>query len=172
MKTFLSTTVFGLFLVGAFLLPRTSQAQIHEVRQTVFGMDCAPCAHGLQKRLQQIEGVTDVTVSLNKGFAELKFEKGGNAKLETIRKAVKDSGFSARDATIRVSGVLKKENGRVVLVSTTGERYVLERSSKGAAEYSRLERSAAGKQVTVTGVIPEVQKGQKRWILQVLDARA
>lgn len=173
MKTYLSTAFFGLFLLAAFLLPQNAQAQIQEIRQTVFGMDCAPCAHGLQKRLGQIEGVTDVKVSLNEGFAKLELEPGNQVKLETIRHAIEESGFAAQDATIRVSGTLKKEKGQVVLVSKTGDRYVLEQSAKGAAEYRRLESAAAGKEVMVTGVIPEVKESaQDRWVLQVLDARA
>lgn len=173
MKTFLSIALFGLFLLAAFLLPQNAQAQIHEVKQTVFGMDCAPCAHGLQKRLGRIEGVTDVQVSLNDGFAKLEFEPGNRVKLETIRHAIEESGFAAKDATIRVSGTLRKENGQVLLISKTGDSYVLEQSAEDAAEYRRLENAAAGKEIMVTGLIPEVKESaQGRWVLQVLDTRA
>lgn len=171
MKTYLSTALLGLFLVAAFTLPQNAQAQILEVKQTVFGMDCAPCAHGLQKRLGQIDGVTDVKVSLDDGFAELKFAPSNEVKLETIRNAVEESGFAAKDATVRVSGTLQQDNGQVVLVSTTGDRFLLEQSAEGAADYGRLKSAAAGEQVTVSGIIPEVEKSaQSRWVLQVLDA--
>lgn len=173
MKTCPLIALFSAILLTAFLQPADARAQIHELRQTVFGMDCAPCAHGLQKRLGRIEGVTDVKVSLNEGTAELEFEAGNQVRLETIRAAIEESGFAAKDATIRVSGILEKEHGQVVLVSSTGDRFALEQSAREPAAFRRVNSAAAATEITVTGLIPGGQGSeQARWVLQVLDARS
>lgn len=166
MKSYLSTAVAGLFLLAAVLLPTNAKAQIHEVEQTVFGMDCAPCAHGLQKRLGKIDGVYDVKVSLNNGLAVLELGSENTATLGTVREAVKESGFAAKEAKVRVSGILKQENGGVVLISPAGDRFILKQSQEASAEYGRLKSAASGKRVTLTGIVPE-----GRWTLQVLDAQ-
>ncbi len=170
MKSYLSTAVAGLFLLTAVLLPTKAIAQIHEVEQTVFGMDCAPCAHGLQKRLGKIDGVHDVKVSLKQGVAILELDAENMARLGTVREGVKESGFAAKQATVRVSGILKKEDGDVVLISPAGERFVLKQSKEASAEYGRLKSAAAGKQVTLTGIVPEGET-EDRWTLQVLRAQ-
>lgn len=171
MKRYITVVPAVLVLAAAALLPRHAEAQIQEAKQTVFGMDCAPCAHALQKRLGQLEGVTGVTVNLDEGLATLQFDPANRVKLETIRRAVEASGFSARDATVRVEGTLRQENGDVFLTATTGERYLLRPSEKAASTYARLKEAADGEQVVVTGVIPEGKPStQDQWELEVLDA--
>lgn len=170
MTSYLRTAVAGLFLLTVVLLPTNAKAQIHEVEQTVFGMDCAPCAHGLQKRLGKIDGVHDVKVSLNQGLAVLELDSKNAATLEGVREAVKESGFAAKEAKVRVSGILKKEKGEVILISPAGDRFVLKRSEEASAEYERLKSAAAGKQVTLTGIIPEGNM-EDSWTLQVLRAK-
>lgn len=168
MKTYLLPVLGSIILAVGFLLPHDAQAQIQEVKQTVFGMDCAPCAHGLQKRLGRIEGVTDVKVSLDEGMAVLQFETANRASLEAIREGVEASGFAAKDATIRVAGMLRDEGGEMILIAGSGDRYVLVEGEKAA--FARL-KDAAGKQVVVTGVVPEGAP-QEAWRLRVLEARA
>ena len=46
-------------------------AQLVKVDQEVFGMDCAPCAYGLERGLKKMDGLERVKVSLNDGKAYL-----------------------------------------------------------------------------------------------------
>ncbi len=160
---YLSKLACGLFILAAFVLPSSAHAQLQEVEQTVFGMDCAPCAYALQKSLKSMDGVTGVDVSLNNGLAVLQFAPDNEVTLEEIRTAVRESGFSPETATITVSGTLAKEGGQWVLTSTSGARYVLEQS---AGNVSDVDLSAQ-EQVTVTGTVPEGEKPSNGWRLEV-----
>lgn len=164
-KTHLVKATLSLFMIAAFLLPTAAQAQIQTLEQSVFGMDCAPCAYGLEKRMKAFEGVTSASVSLNEGLATLQLAPDNEVTLEQIRTAVKESGFSAQEATIRVAGTLAQKDGQWVLSSTTGERYLLQ---QGAG--SNL---SAGKSVTVTGRVAEGEKPSgDAWPLHVTNVEA
>lgn len=123
---YLPRYVVLLLLLGASAsTPTSAGAQLLEVKQTVFGMDCAPCAYGLEKRLRNIEGVQEVRVSLDEGLAATELARNGRVRLNTIREAIRESGFSAEDAVIRARGTLRQENGRWTLVLPSGEHFVL-----------------------------------------------
>jgi hypothetical protein len=49
------------------LSPITLHAEYQQVNLIVFGMDCAPCAHGIHVSMKGIEGVKTVDVDLNTG---------------------------------------------------------------------------------------------------------
>lgn len=168
MKTLLSIIASAILLAAASL---PAQAQIQEVKQTVFGMDCAPCAHALEKRLGGIDGVTDVKVSLNEGLAELTLQSDNEVTLTAIREAVKASGFAAKAATIRAAGTIKRESGRLVLFSNTGERFELQAREGADVDFGRLTGSA-GKRVEITGRVSEgTTASDGLWRLAVTGAR-
>jgi len=54
------------------LLPLTAHAEYEQVNLTVFGMDCAPCAHAIHVSMQGIQGVNTVDVDLNTGLVTVK----------------------------------------------------------------------------------------------------
>ncbi len=163
MKTYLSTLTFSLFMLAAFLLPSTAHAQLREVEQTVFGMDCAPCAYALEQGMKAFEGVETVSVSLNEGLVALTLRPGNDVTLQEIREAIRESGFSAETATITVSGTLAREDGQWVLTSTSGTRYLLEQPATKVSDVD----SSAPEQVTVTGTVPEGEEPAEGWTLQV-----
>lgn len=160
MKTYMTSTVVGLLLVVASLLPRAAQAQLQEVKQTVFGMDCAPCAYAQENRLKAMEGVDEASVSLNEGLATVKFQPENEITLEQIREAVRESGFSPEEATLTLQGRLEEHDGQWVLVTSAGERYRLE-------EVGEITSIDTGVQATVTGTVPEGKAPEKGWSLQV-----
>jgi len=106
------------------MVPDSSAAQLREVQQTVYGMDCAPCAYGLEKRMKRMDGVQDASVSLNKGLAHMEFESDHSATLQSIRIAIIESGFSAEEATVRVSGTLLQDGDDWLLLAGE-ERFAL-----------------------------------------------
>lgn len=53
-----------------------------QAEQTIFGMDCAPCAYGTEQSLKKLAGVTSVTVSLNEGKASVTFAPDSETTLD------------------------------------------------------------------------------------------
>lgn len=140
-------TLFAFLLVAGLTHATPAKAQLQEVRQTVFGMDCAPCAYGLEKRFKGIDGVEAARVSLNEGFAAVELVPGNALTLGALRDAVRDSGFSPREATVRASGTIEKEGDAWFLALPTGDRFLLEQTDDEASVFSRLREGRA----TVTG---------------------
>lgn len=150
-------TALGLFLLAAFLMPTPAKAQLEELQQTVFGMDCAPCAYSLQKRIQDIEGVQSITVSLNDGLALVRFEPNNRVTLETVRTAVTDVGFSPENAAVRINGTLSEEGDRWFLIPSADERFLLPNPPQGAL---------SGEELRFTGQInKEKDSATETWVL-------
>ena len=63
MKKIKIMVIIGILGIG------TVSGQITKVDQEVYGMDCAPCAYGLERGLKKMDGLQEVRVSLNDGKA-------------------------------------------------------------------------------------------------------
>ncbi|MCW9706249.1 heavy-metal-associated domain-containing protein [Fodinibius salsisoli] len=159
-----------LFLIGLFLIPLQGQAQLLEVNQTVFGMDCAPCAYGLEKRINQIAGVQSASVSLNEGLLTATLSKENQLTLQRIRKAVEESGFKAKEANITVTGtVTKNESGSLVLETGAGERFILEAENERKLE----DISNTKGSLTITGKAETSDgAGTKLWVASINNPKA
>jgi copper chaperone CopZ len=154
----------ALALLTVLLVPEPAHAQLQEVHQTVFGMDCAPCAYALERRLGGLDGAEDVTVSLNEGQAVVQFQNENGVRLDALRAAVRDAGFDPRETTLRVAGTLRQEEGRWELVTPSGERFHVE-SAVGDAARAAL-RESAGRRVVVTGRVAEGELPESGWSLR------
>ena len=97
-------------------------AQLIKVDQEVFGMDCAPCAYGLERGLKKMDGLESVRVSLNDGKAYLKLASANELTLQKIQEVVKSNGFSARNAEVTLKGELLKE-GNEWTIKVNGETF-------------------------------------------------
>lgn len=94
-------------LIASLALPMTATAQgLRYVKQTIFGMDCAPCAYGVEKGLKALPGVRTVKVSLNEGYAEVTLGDGATTSLTDIRKTIRNNGFTPKQAQVRIEGTL------------------------------------------------------------------
>lgn len=152
-----------LLIAGPLLGPPSTYAQLQEVRQTVFGMDCAPCAHAMETRLGNVEDVSDVTVSLNEGLATITLAPENTLTLAALREAVVKAGFQPKDATVRLTGVVEEQEGRLLLSTSAGETYVLDPPEDGS-----LQELEPGARVTVTGRIPpDTEQNSSGWPTQV-----
>jgi len=140
--------------------PTPAEAQVKEVRQTIFGMDCAPCAYAVERRMQNMEGAADVQLSLNEGFAAVRFEGAHRTTLEQIRKTVRDSGFGPREARILVAGEVVLEEEVRVIRTPSGERFLLVADTPGL-----LPEAGAG--VEVRGAVESEADEAGRWVLKV-----
>jgi copper chaperone CopZ len=63
------------FAVGFLALSSlAADAEYGQVNLTVFGMDCAPCAHAIHVSMKGIQGVNTVDVDLNTGLVSIKYQ--------------------------------------------------------------------------------------------------
>ncbi|WP_300441793.1 heavy metal-associated domain-containing protein [Christiangramia sp.] len=114
----------ALIIVVAVFGTISSNAQITKVDQEVFGMDCAPCAYGLERGLKKMDGLEKVRVSLNDGKAYLELSENNSLSLKQIQEEVKKNGFSAKKAEVVIEGKLIKKNNNFQLHTET-ETYSL-----------------------------------------------
>jgi copper chaperone CopZ len=143
--------------IGCFLLlPIAAHAEYEQVNLTVFGMDCAPCAHVIHVSMKGIPGVNTVDVDLNTGLVTIKLTPGNSASMRQFNEAVEKNGFTHKDAEIVVRGKLTgTANAPVLEVSGTQDRYALSPAASGKDLAALI-----GKTVTVTGVLPQSSKGK------------
>jgi cation transport ATPase len=145
-------------LAAAFLALSTlaAHAEYEQVNLTVFGMDCAPCAHAIHVSMKGIQGVNTVDVDLNTGLVSIKLSPGNAAAMRQFNEAVEKNGFTHKDANVIVRGQLSGSAQAPFLdVTGTKDRYALTPLA-GAADISGL----MGKAVVVDGVLPQSGKGK------------
>lgn len=129
----LKTSVFkwlGLFLALFGLALPTYADGLTRVEQRIFGMDCAPCAYGIEQGLKRLSGVTEVRVSLNEGVAVVALTPGSTTTVENIRKVIRDNGFSPKAAQVVVTGKLVRADGHAWLEASGLPRYQLTGATK------------------------------------------
>ena len=122
--------------------------------QTIFGMDCAPCAHGVQKNLTKLEGVRSATISLNDGYAQMDFTDDNSVTLEQIRETIRENGFTPKDATLILVGSLTRVAGRPA-VTFDDQAFHLAAAAEGSALLAELDGMTSGASVRVSGRVDE-----------------
>lgn len=142
--------------------PERVDAQLVRVTETIYGMDCAPCAYGVERRLKRIDGVRDVTLSLNEGSADVVFEDRNTVTLDGIRTAIRRSGFSAEGGTVLVRGTVRRTDGELEVATPVGEVFVLTPLPTGLG---------AGTLIDVVGRVEKDPDPQGRWVLSANDIR-
>lgn len=139
-----------LFSVGA------AHAEYKSIDLTVFGMDCAPCAHAIHVSMTGIRGVDKVDVDLNTGLVTIALANGNTATMHQFNEAVEKNGFTHKGAKIVAVGKLSgSASAPYFEVSGTGDRYAL---APGGAAVDVA--SLLGKTVTVAGTLPQSAKGK------------
>jgi copper chaperone CopZ len=133
-----------------------AHAEYEQVNLTVFGMDCAPCAHAIHVSMKGIQGVNTVDVDLNTGLVSIKLTPGNSATMRQFNEAVEKNGFTHKDASVVVRGQLSGSTQAPFLdVTGTNDRYALMPLTAGSDISGLL-----GKTVLVDGVIPQSGKGK------------
>ncbi len=69
------------------------------VKIEVDGLSCPFCAYGLEKNLNKVEGVQTIKIDVENAFVLLTISEGKSIDEETIRKNIKDAGFTPRSIT-------------------------------------------------------------------------
>lgn len=76
-------------------------ASARAIEVGILGMSCPFCAYGVQKKLEELEGVETLEVDLESGIATLEMAHGADLSNEELVEAVEDAGFEV--ATIHRS---------------------------------------------------------------------
>ena len=96
-----------------------------KVEQTVFGMDCAPCAYGAQKNLSKLPGVAKVEVTMNDGIARIEFSPDSSTTLAQIRSVLINGGLTPKEALVTVEGRIAKAGNKLQLIAGDSQQYDL-----------------------------------------------
>jgi copper chaperone CopZ len=132
-----------------------ARAEYRTVDMTVFGMDCAPCAHAVHVSVKGIRGVETVDVDLNTGLVAIKFASGNTAGMRQIEEAIEKNGFTHKDATVTARGrITGTANALFLEVAGTSDRYALSPATQQADTSALI-----GKMVDVQGLLPQAAKG-------------
>jgi cation transport ATPase len=146
-----------IFALGFLALSSlAAHAEYEQINLTVFGMDCAPCAHAIHVSMKGIQGVDTVDVDLNTGLVSIKLAPGNNAAMRQFNEAVEKNGFTHKDANVIVRGQLSgSAQAPFVEVTGTKDRYALTPLAAGTDISGLL-----GKTVLIDGVLPQSGKGK------------
>jgi copper chaperone CopZ len=132
----------------AFNLVIPAWAGLKKVEQSIYGMDCAPCAFGAEKGLKKLEGVKDVKVSLNEGKATIELAPDNEVKISEIRSTIQKAGFTPKEAQVEVTGKFTKSGEKAFLATESGTKYALSGSDK-------ISSLREGSEILLKGVVPE-----------------
>lgn len=145
------------------LFTSLAQAQIHGLTVAVEGMSCPFCAFGVEKKLQQVEGVESITIDMKKGTASLKAKKGQSIGITQVQEAVKSSGFSPGKIMITAAGMLKLDDKQRPLFHPGGAaQSFLLTDLKDALREKTLSLAQSGKSAEIQGA---VRKKDGTWAL-------
>jgi cation transport ATPase len=155
----------ALIIVVAVFGTISSNAQITKVDQEVFGMDCAPCAYGLERGLKKMDGIEKVRVSLNDGKAYLDLTANNSLSLKQIQEEVKQNGFSAKNAEVVLEGQLIKEDN-TLKIRVKNEEYYLTSNTEQS-----LVNSLQPKRVKVRGIVQDEGDGKLngKWKIKIME---
>jgi copper chaperone CopZ len=145
-------------LVASFIAIASlaAHAEYEQVNLTVFGMDCAPCAHAIHVSMKGIQGVNTVDVDLNTGLVTIKLNPGNSAAMRQFNEAVEKNGFTHKDAIVVVRGKLGGTPTAPFLdVTGTQDRYALTPVAANTDVSAMFDKT-----VTITGVLPQAPKGK------------
>lgn len=142
--------VTAIFILAGLLPINALAGGLERVKQTIYGMDCAPCAYSVEQGLKALNGVEQVTVSLNDGYAEVHLGEDSQVALGDIREIIRRNGFTSKDANVRVSGKMVRSSDGELLLKTDVETFEL--NANDPALLSRLS-GIGDSSVTVSGSV-------------------
>lgn len=144
-------SALGLAIPGA-------QAELLRVEQSILGMDCAPCAYGMEQGLGDLNGVTRVSVSLDQMQATLQLAPENALTLQAIREVIVNGGFKPTQARIQVVGTLKGQGRRMRLVAGENMVFTLTPAKATPAAWAELQQWDEEKRVLVKGQVAHADR--------------
>jgi copper chaperone CopZ len=114
--------------------------------------------------LKKVEGVESVKVSLKEGKAVMQLKPGNSVRLEQIRKAVAEQGFTPKEARVVAVGDLSvSDSGLQFKVAHSDDLFPI-----GPAPHAAW-REKAGPNLLVTGIVAAPRNEKELSVLQVLE---
>jgi hypothetical protein len=107
--------------------------------------------------LKAVPGVDTVDVNLAKGLATVTLKPGNTATLKQLGDAIAKNGFTMKQSDAKVEGQLVQVAGKMKL-EISGSNETLELVPN--ADASAIPAALMGKNVEVSGTIPEAAKGK------------
>lgn len=114
--------------------------------------------------MKKMEGVESAEVSLNEGRARIVLKPGNPVRLEQVRKAVNEQGFTPKEARIKAVGELTTTNGRLQF-KVSGSNEVFPMAEAPHAPW----RKQVGETVMVNGIIAAPRDEKELGVLQALQ---
>ncbi len=74
-----------------------SLAQSDEVKVRVDGLSCPFCAYGLEKKLNELDGVDSIFIDFEEGLVVMQVTDSENISEEEIRVKIEEAGFTPRE---------------------------------------------------------------------------
>jgi cation transport ATPase len=143
-------------IAGLVVSSFAAHGEYQQVNLTVFGMDCAPCAHAIHVSMKGIQGVNTVDVDLNTGLVSVKLNPGSSASMRQFNEAVEKNGFTHKDANIVARGKITGTAAAPFFeVAGTQDRFAL-RPGSTSSDLAAL----IGKTVIIAGTLPQAAKGK------------
>lgn len=153
-RIYLSLGVCALTIFALFSAAAATADGLREVDQSIFGMDCAPCARGIEQGLTKLPGVSSVRVSLNEGKAILTLAADSATTLEQIREVVRHNGFMPREAKALVEGRLNVEGTRTSIEAGAAGRFLIE-AQEQAVRSAAAQSASTPEKLSVWVIVPE-----------------
>lgn len=109
--------------------------------------------------VKKLDGVDSVDVSLNQGLAVIWFRPDNRITLEQVREAIRNNGFTPKDAELRVRGRVREDQGGLALeLPGQRTRFRLEAHPSLPDMNQRLRAALLGPSVQLEGTIPAMGK--------------
>jgi copper chaperone CopZ len=102
--------------------------------------------------VQKIPGVEEVKVSLNEGMTEIRFARANGATISQVRRAIREKGFTPKEADVRVRGRVDLSGDTFLLVLPDSVDTFTLHASPAAREQLR---EAIDREVEAQGRVPE-----------------
>jgi len=100
--------VIKIFIILFSIGVSTSLAQSNEIKIRVDGLSCPFCAYGLEKKLNDLDGVESINIDFEEGLVVLQVTDPGNISEEEIRTKIEEAGFTPKE--IVFTGTNEKPN--------------------------------------------------------------
>lgn len=84
----------SLLLAGLMMFSVAALAAGNQYVLGVKGVACPYCAYGIEKRLNKVDGVTDVQVDIGDSVVRVTLQEDTKLTEERARRAVKEAGFT------------------------------------------------------------------------------
>ncbi|MCH6574135.1 MAG: heavy-metal-associated domain-containing protein [Bacteroidetes bacterium] len=89
--------VIKMILIMFLLGISSTLAQSSEVKVRVDGLSCPFCAYGLEKKLNELDGVDSIFIDFEEGLVLMQVIDSQNISEEEIRTKIEEAGFTPRE---------------------------------------------------------------------------